>query len=256
VKFEGRELRLMYEKDTGKIIGAKVRLPPLVTVMKCLNIRDAFEQSEDTECDLMTVMIEILVQVAQKWIKPKETKVYSRGLKGEKITTMDNWAKGWMEQNKSLAKEKEHSEILMRVILMLRSVSMALTGFFDPVVLNACRPAVVESLTSIRTTFHPDFKNLVKPSALSLLKSWATHDPKDIHRIPIWLRDKVPGCVAIGFCADHVLDDEDLRTALLMDDDKKLASKERAVTKKQPTDPKTKPQATKRRRIEDHDDSE
>jgi hypothetical protein len=194
-------------------------------------------------------MIEILVQVAQKWVKPKETKVYSRGIKREKATTMGNWAKGWIEQNRRLAKEKEHSEIIMKVTLMLRSVSMALLGFYNPEILEKCEPAVVDSLTSIKTGFHPDFKDLVKPSVPSLLKSWVTN-PEDVHRVPIWLRERAPGCVAIGFCADHVLDDEDLRQALLMDDEKK------PQTKKRPTDSKTKPQATKRRRIEDDDDSE
>jgi hypothetical protein len=249
VKFEGRELRLMYEKDTGKIIGAKVRLPPSVTIMKCLGLRNAFEQTEDTESDLMTVMIEILVQVAKVWVKPKEKKVYSRGLKPSKVPVLDNWAKTWVETNKILAKDKEHSEVIMKVNLMLRSVSMALLGFYNPEILEKCEPAVFDSLTSIKTGFHPDFKDLVKPSVPSLLKSWVTN-PEDIHRVPIWLRERAPGCVAIGFCADHVLDDEDLRQALLMDDEK------RTTTKKRPTDPKTKPQATKRRRIEDDDDSE
>jgi hypothetical protein len=257
VKFEGRELRLMYEKDTGKIIGAKVRMPPLVTIMKCLGIRDAFEQGDDTESDLMTVMIEILVQVAKVWVKPKETKVYNRGLKPTKIVALDTWAKAWMETNKALATEKGHSEILMRVNLMLRSVSMALAGFYDPAVMSVCHADVIENLTSIRTSFHPDFSDLVKPkSTVSLLKSWVTKDAKGVHRIPTWLRERVPGCVAIGFCARRVLDDADLGMVLKMEDERKVAGKDKSEAKKRTTDPKTKPQKAKKPRLEDDDDSE
>jgi hypothetical protein len=205
----------------------------------------------------MTIMIEILVQVAKVWVKPKETKVYSRGLKPTKITVLDKWAKTWMEHNRALATEKGHTEVLMRVNLMLRSVSMALAGFYDPAVIDVCHADVIENLTSIRTAFHPDFSDLVKPkSTVSLLRSWMAKDKKGIHRVPIWLRERVPGCVAIGFCARRVLTDVDLGMVLTMEDETKVAGKDKSEAKKRTTDPKTKPQKTKKPRLEDDDDSE
>ena len=108
-----------------------------------------------------------------------------------------------------LANAKQaRSEYLMKLQVFMKGFNLALQDAYSASVMNNVDDNVHRELRGIRTVNHPSFSEDtygVSKIGTDLIKMWAKNKPDVVVPTPPALRDRFPGCFALGFSKSAVI---------------------------------------------------